>query len=232
MIPRLIMRALGAIDERSADQIRAETREELGHHIECLCDELRRGGAMEEELDGMIAERFGDADRYAAECTRIALRERVMLQRINFGLLILLGVAVAWSAWGTTQASARSAAALDKLSQRLETLDLTRRPAPPAAAAPADDGEDATVMVSGSKTVGRQGVYSMGRHGSLTVRRVLAAASFSPDHWKAGDFVPIRVLRLTRDGINEVVFSLSRDDYARADGKDFVLLAGDLVQAP
>jgi hypothetical protein len=233
MILRLVIRAVGTIDERSPDQIRAEAREELGHHMDCLRDELIRGGAAVADLDARVAERFGDAERYAAECTKIALKERVMLQRINLGLLIVLGLAVAWSAWGTARASARSAAALDKLAQRIETLDQARRPMSPAATASLANEGATRVMVTGPKTVARQGVYALDEHGSMTVRRVLIGADFSVDHWKSSSPTPgpIQVLRLTKDGNNKVVFSLSHDEYA-SNSKDFVLLGGDRVVAP
>lgn len=229
MILHYVIRAIGKVDNRPAGQIRAEVGEELAHHIECLREELIREGAAADELDAKIAERFGDVQRFAAECTRIAMKERVMIQRVNLCLLIVLGVAVGWTSWSTTQASVRNAAALDKLTAQIHTLGQTSvaPPASPSATAPAATS-GSVITVSGRTTVGRPGVYALGKD-PLTVRRLLIACQFIEEYWKSGE---IEVRRMTPQNKNELVFSLSAEEYRKRDGADFVLMAGDIVQAP
>ena len=94
MIGTLLHRLTGPADARSPRQVRRDVEDEIAHHLDALRDELRETGVEEARIDAAAARRFGDPRRYADTCTRIALKERIMLQRINFALLILVGVAV------------------------------------------------------------------------------------------------------------------------------------------
>src|SRR5438477_12243104 len=51
-------------------------------------------GLTREAARGVARRRFGDVDQIKKRCTRIALEERIMLQRINFVLMILVALIV------------------------------------------------------------------------------------------------------------------------------------------
>jgi hypothetical protein len=234
MIARLLRRFDWVIERRTTREVRDDVAEELAYHVERLREDLQRRGVEGAELERRVAERFGDVGRVANECTRIALQERIMLQRINLVLLIIVGLAVAWTAWGTAQAGARSAVAIEKLTERIEGMGAgptgMGSGARVAAAQSSSEQPMSSVSIHGPRTVGRPGVYATGPGQALTVRRALIAADFGVDHWMEAK--PIHVMRLIGEGKNEIVFSLSKEEYTKPDGKDFALQAGDVVEAP
>ncbi len=68
-------------DGRTAADVEAEVREELESHIERTAEELVRAGVQRDEARRQAAEKFGDVERYAAECRRIALGDRLIVRR-------------------------------------------------------------------------------------------------------------------------------------------------------
>lgn len=225
MIARLLSHCGWVVEGRSAEEVRADVDAEFEHHVERLREDLARSGVDGEELERRVAERFGDRRRLARECIGIALKERIMLQRVNLVLLIVVGLAVAWTAWGTAQAGARNAEAIEALSRKLEAMTIARTPAGAAA-----DSKSGVISIRGPRTVGRPGTYAVEAGQRLTLRRALVAASFSVDHWT--DARPITVVRLVGEDRNEVVFTLSKEEFTKPEGKDFALQAGDMVEAP
>jgi hypothetical protein len=228
MMTDLLSRVIGVPETRSPEQVRREVAEEFAHHQECLREELRQRGVPEAELEASVAKRFGDVGRLARACARVALKERIMLQRINLVLLLVVGLAVAWTAWNTERSSTKSAAALDRLAERLDALAGSGR-APMVAAAVTPGQTEGYVVVHGLSAE-RPGLYAVPRDGSLTVRRLLAAAGFTGT-WGSSEAV-VKVLRMTPDMKNECVFSMTQSDYQQSEGKDVVLRPGDLVEVP
>jgi hypothetical protein len=68
-------------DGRSAREVEASVREELQSHFDRLIEEQIRGGVPEAEARRLTAAQFGDIERYAKECCRIDLRERLIVRR-------------------------------------------------------------------------------------------------------------------------------------------------------
>lgn len=81
-------------DPRPRRQIESEIEEELRFHIEESVAERMADGQSEDGARAAAQQAFGDFDRIAASCRKIQLGERIMLQRINVVLLIVLVVAV------------------------------------------------------------------------------------------------------------------------------------------
>jgi hypothetical protein len=77
-------------DGRSAREVEANVREELQSHFDRLIEEQIRGGVPEAEARRLTAAQFGDIERYAKECCRIDLRERLMVRRALVVACVLL----------------------------------------------------------------------------------------------------------------------------------------------
>jgi hypothetical protein len=93
-------------DARSAREIEAGVREELEAHVDRLVDEQIRAGTPAEEGRRRAVEQFGDVDRYAAECRRIDLGERLVVRRALAVACIALAATSAyfgWRAWQSEQ---------------------------------------------------------------------------------------------------------------------------------
>lgn len=84
---------LGLGPRKSSEEIAGEIAEELAFHLEQRARELEEQGLSPEEALARARELFGDVERTARECARIQLGERIMLVRIQWGLIaILLGL--------------------------------------------------------------------------------------------------------------------------------------------
>lgn len=94
---------LRAGDTRPITEIEADVREELETHIAMLADENERCGMSAEQAYEEAVQRFGDTDRYTAECTQVHAGDRIMLQRIMLALVVLLIVAVGVLGWQATE---------------------------------------------------------------------------------------------------------------------------------
>lgn len=89
-----IRHLLPPIDPRTPQQIDSDIEDEFAFHLAMLEDAERAAGADEPAAKAIAQRRFGDAAKWRKRCRRIALKERVMLQRINFALTILLMLVV------------------------------------------------------------------------------------------------------------------------------------------
>src|SRR5690606_26564710 len=88
-----IRRFLPPPEHRPKHEIEAEIREEIEFHLAMTAERI----AEEERMDSEAAKsealkRFGDPDTITRECARIALKERIMLQRINTALIALVAI--------------------------------------------------------------------------------------------------------------------------------------------
>jgi len=211
----IIPRMATAGDSRTRSEIERDVEVELGFHIERLSQAL-----VEEGVDPLLASseairRFGDVDQWKAQCVGIALEERIMLQRINLVLMIVVlsvvvifGVQVINSQRSTSQA-------LGGITARLEQMQAVALPQPMAERAK----QGGNILVEGA--VSRPGVYNLPKHGRLSMSRLITAAGGAP---QAG------VVRLHRfqDGFRRKAseFKLPAD---WTESEDPILQDGDLV---
>ncbi|MHC4414348.1 MAG: permease prefix domain 1-containing protein [Planctomycetota bacterium] len=85
---------LPRLDPRSEDEIAADLDDEIAFHIWQLERELVEEGRDADAARAAAQARFGDVERIKRQCVRIALEERVMLQRINLVLMVAVVIVV------------------------------------------------------------------------------------------------------------------------------------------
>ncbi len=91
---------------RSEAQIEAEIADEIEFHLEQRTRELVEQGRSEQDARAEAERRFGSVERVRESCRWVQLGERIMLQRIQVGLNLVLVVAVValgWSFWNSNQ---------------------------------------------------------------------------------------------------------------------------------
>jgi hypothetical protein len=94
----------GVPDPRSDREIDDDLDAEFAFHLEQSKRDLMEQGKTATAAALMARERFGDLERYKKQCRRIALKERIMLQRVNFVMMIvvmLMVVGVGVQVWTT-----------------------------------------------------------------------------------------------------------------------------------
>ncbi len=82
-------------DRRGPEQIAADLDDEFAFHLDELVRELLETGLDPAEARAAARRRFGDVTRIRKQCLRVALGERIMLQRINVVLMVTVLLAVA-----------------------------------------------------------------------------------------------------------------------------------------
>ncbi len=132
-----IRRFIPPPEHRPKHEIEAEVREEIEFHLALTAERI----AEEERLDADSAKaealkRFGDPESITKECTRIALKERIMLQRINTVLIALVAIGLLVVGIGTWQQQAQTAAAFEQINEKLTGMAAVQPETPPAAAEP------------------------------------------------------------------------------------------------
>jgi len=105
---------------RSEAEIEAEIGEELEFHLEQRTRELVEQGMSAEEARAEAERRFGSVERVRQSCRWVQLGERIMLQRIQFVLNLVLVSAVVVLGWSFWQSNASVQDQLHKLSALLE----------------------------------------------------------------------------------------------------------------
>ncbi len=132
-----IRRFIPPPEHRRKHEIEAEVREEIEFHLALTAERI----AEEERLDTDSAKsealkRFGDPESITKECTRIALKERIMLQRINTVLIALVAIGLIVVGIGTWQQQSQTAAAFEQINEKLTGMAATPPETPPAATEP------------------------------------------------------------------------------------------------
>ena len=111
---------LPRLDPRTPREIADDLDEEFAFHLEQIERELREEGRDPEAAGREARRRFGDVDRIKAQCTRIVLGERIMLQRASVVLLVVVLFALGFlsvQVFLTQRSSERSLAVItDRLS--------------------------------------------------------------------------------------------------------------------
>lgn len=202
---------LGDWDPRSPRQVDDDIREELSLHVDLLEEELCREGLSVVEAKAEAGRRFGDVEKYSRACREVALKERIMLQRINLVLLVLVTVGLGVTAWQSWASQSRTADAVEGLSKQVAALNTSKR---------GEAGNTQSVTITGD--IRRGGVYAIPTEG-LTLRRLLAAAG-----WDGKMNVDVSLQRLDPSGKN----TTTRIEWAKISdekGQDEQLKPGDLL---
>lgn len=109
-------------DPRPLPELEGEIVEELNFHIEMRAlDNLRAGMAADEARQDALR-RFGDFKAIHQACRRIQAGERIMLQRIQTLLIVVVVGAVVYLGVAHWQAQRANEAALEKMSKTLERI--------------------------------------------------------------------------------------------------------------
>ncbi|MCC6408967.1 MAG: hypothetical protein IT453_17535 [Planctomycetes bacterium] len=144
-----------APDPRSSREVDGDIDEELRFHLAERERENRAAGMSAEEARADAERRFGDFERIRGECRRVQLGERIVLQRLNFVLLLVLAGGVAFFAWQSYAAQRDSRYLIERMRAEVAQLNavLAERGAGPASeAAPLVDERTARL----ARDVGRQ----------------------------------------------------------------------------
>jgi hypothetical protein len=86
---------LPAIDTRSIGDIEREIAEELEFHLAMRIEDNVRDGLSPAEARAAALARFGDVRRIQQDCRTALLGERIMLQRLQLAIIVVLALAVA-----------------------------------------------------------------------------------------------------------------------------------------
>lgn len=124
-------------EHRPRREVEAEVREEIEFHLAMTADRI----AEEERLDADSAKaealkRFGDPETITRECTRIALKERIMLQRINTVLIALVAIGLIVVGIGTWRQQAQTTAAFEQINEKLTGMTAVQPETPPTVTEP------------------------------------------------------------------------------------------------
>lgn len=124
-------------EHRPKREIEADIREEIDFHLHMAAERIVQEDRLSaEEAQAEALRRFGDPEQVTKQCTRIALKERIMLQRINTVLIALVAVGLIVVGVGTWQQQAQTAAAFEMINEKLTGLTPPQAETPPASAQP------------------------------------------------------------------------------------------------
>jgi len=197
-------------DPRGDEQLETDLADELEFHLERRRREYEREGLDSAAARRAAALRFGDVQRIKAQCRRIARKERIMLQKINLVLMIVVLMAVVGVSVQMYVTQRYNTLAIQAMSAQL---------AEQAVEGKAAERSTGTVFVDGK--VRRPGVYDIPADG-LTMRRLLVVAGHRNQHANA------TVHRRIDDEAEETyTVEVLADGTIRGD--DLVLRGGDLV---
>ncbi len=91
----LLTRLVHRIGVRDAELL-TDIDDEFAFHLQRTTNDLIADGCSDDDAAIKAIERFGDVDRIKSQCRHIALKERIMLQRVNFVLLMIILLAVGY----------------------------------------------------------------------------------------------------------------------------------------
>lgn len=80
----------GPPERRSESQIERDLEDEFAFHLEMKTRELMNEGHDLQAARGLALGSFGNVELIKKRCKRIALEERIMLQRVNFVMMIVV----------------------------------------------------------------------------------------------------------------------------------------------
>jgi hypothetical protein len=113
---------LGTSDPRSLREIDGEIQAELNFHLECRAEENILAGMTPDDARRAAADRFGDLERIHIACRHSLLGERIMLQRLQTGLIAILLLAVLGLGYQSFSSQRAHEAALANITQKLSRV--------------------------------------------------------------------------------------------------------------
>ncbi len=163
---------LPRFDPRDDRQIDAAIEDELTFHIEQVTREFVEAGQSDDDAKVNALARFGNVDQVKAQCKRIALEERIMLQRINLVLMIVVLLTVAFVSVQMYVTQKVNTLALQTIVTDLADMKV--------AASQASRNGKVTILGA----VSRPGIYPIPRTGGYTMADVLVDAGPSDRAFK------------------------------------------------
>lgn len=227
-LPALLNLLLPHLDPRTSDQIERDVDDEFEFHLASIESELVAAGDSPEQARHAAAERFGDTEKYRRQCRRIAMEDRIMLQRMNavlmmIVLLAVIGVSVQMYFTQRDNSLALANIATELASMKVETIDARAGMIQTASSPDRNDGAS-VVYVDGC--IRRPGVYALPAAGQLRLVQLLTAAgdltasSARVMVMRSIDGKPIRVFDQTVSDSSEIIdgdLKLERDDVVFVD---------------
>ncbi len=218
---------LHAPDLRPRAQIEADIEEELATHVALRAMDNEASGMAPDEARRNAELSFGDSRRVFAECLGIQMKERIMLQRVNAVLIVLLLVGMGANLWVGARAQAGVRHDVADLRQTVVALasglDGLERMAPPSAANAAAGTEERMVHVLGH--VGQPGPVSWREN--LTLTRLI---SFAGGFGKFATRSKIQVIRNTPSGRQKILVDFN--EILSGKRPDLPLQVDDLIVVP
>ncbi len=159
-------------DPRDDQQIDAAIDDELTFHIEQVIRELVDDGLSVHAAKVSALARFGDLNKVKVQCKRIARKERIMLQRINLILMIVVLLAVAFVSVQMYVTQKHNTWALQAIVTDLAGMKVVA----------AQASRDGKVTILGA--VSRPGLYPIPKTGDYTLADVLVDAGPSDRAFK------------------------------------------------
>ena len=156
-------------------ELRDEIDQEIRFHLEERATELEAKGLPGEAARIKAEELFGDVDRMALDCFTIQMGERIMLQRIQWGLIGVLGLGLLFMGWSRAATIQKSRTAMNQLhAQTAELEDRLRESEGRAAEQRIDTPPTAAQKVAEAETP------------EQVTARYRARFLESPDFWRHG----------------------------------------------
>ena len=153
----------GPPDGRSECEIDDDLDAEFAFHLEEAARDLTHEGHAPEIACLVAKERFGDLERYKLQCRRIALKERIMLQRVNFILMIvvtLVMIGVGAQVWITQRHNTLALMDINAQIAKMR-MDAAAEAPDPAWGGPADGSGATTAKVLVEGAVDKPGWYDV-----------------------------------------------------------------------
>ena len=107
---------------RSEREIGDEIEVELAFHLEQRERDLVATGLSPEDARRQALRRFGNINKVRAECRRVQLGGRIMLQRITLMLLVVLLATVAWLSFQSVTSQRAAQAEIQALHSEISQL--------------------------------------------------------------------------------------------------------------
>jgi len=205
--------------------------DEFAFHIAHLEAELRANGHSEESARQEARHRFGNEAAWRSQCRTLAMKERMMLQKVNVAMTIVLFVAVAVLSVVLFNSNHRNAVLTDSLMTQIEALQQNRTTV--ASKSWATDPSAGTrtgpgvVYVEGE--IARPGTYNLPTNGMLTLSRLVAASGGSLASGDDKLHVTVRRFdeaRTTQAVVCDVTLADLRNDPSR----DMKVVADDYIR--
>ena len=208
----------GPPERRSDSQIDSDLDDEFAFHLEMKTRELMNDGYESEAAGGLARASFGNIEQIKTRCKRIALEERIMLQRVNFVMMIVVVLMVVGVGVQVMITQRYNTLALMDITAQIAKMRLD------AAAEAKDRGWAApqgNVFLEGA--VSRPGVYQIPAGTPLTVRRLIAVA---------GDLTTENVrVTVIQIGLNGTRFEkFAADPFTNDINVDYILSPNDHVR--